>query len=222
MIICEYKHGLRVAICTSNFISIDWARKSQAVWIRDVPLKSATTTTTTTTTATASSSSSGSSSGFCQFEVDLLHYLQESYNNKNRRASKRCFDDWTFISKYDFSSIRAVLLPSVPGYHRGSAMHRFGHMKVRRSLQNVPIPSRFKGSQQAPPRIVAQFSSFGSVTEAYLRELERSFAPDTSAFVAASQFFAPRNKPNQQGVQLQLVWPTVEGDAELPACAACY
>ncbi|KAF5828070.1 hypothetical protein DUNSADRAFT_18267 [Dunaliella salina] len=48
------------------------------------------------------------------------------------------------IRLHDFSSARVFLVPSVPGQHSGSALHKYGHMRLRHLLQQhldaAPLP----------------------------------------------------------------------------------
>ncbi|KAI9106231.1 tyrosyl-DNA phosphodiesterase 1-like protein [Phlyctochytrium arcticum] len=126
-----YKNGtLRVIIHTANMISRDWRNKSQGLWIS--PLLSPKSTSPSTS---------------CQFELDLLEYLS-AYGPPLSSWRDR-------LATFDFRSCRAVIIGSVPGRHTGPAVHRWGHLKLRRVLAKVPV------SEGAT--IACQFSSIGSL-----------------------------------------------------------
>jgi tyrosyl-DNA phosphodiesterase-1 len=128
------------------------------------------------------------------FEDDLLDYL-ESYRAKSGLSIKQLRD-------YDFSTAKAILIPSVPGTHTGAAIHKYGHMKIRQVLSREPIPSKFA---QAP--IVAQFSSMGSTTKKWLDELRMSMskrATPPGANATSSVMAAAELPP------LRAIWPTFE------------
>eukprot|EP01105_Mastigella_eilhardi_P017501 TRINITY_DN4021_c0_g1_i1.p1 TRINITY_DN4021_c0_g1~~TRINITY_DN4021_c0_g1_i1.p1 ORF type:complete len:365 (-),score=93.00 TRINITY_DN4021_c0_g1_i1:667-1761(-) len=140
-----FKDKLRVAVSTANLISIDYNRKTQAVWVQDFPPKAA--------------RSTGGSSDTCEFEETLVDYV------------RRLELDTRPLRAFDFSLARGVLIPSVPGYHTGSLLNKYGHMRLRRALQNVVIPDAFKMSP-----VVCQFSSMGAINAKWLEELYTSFA----------------------------------------------
>lgn len=181
-----YATGCRVAVCTANFIGVDWLWKNNASFVQDFPRKN-------------QCSPRGS-----DFETALLDYV-EPYRSRGGL-------DVAALRDFDFSAAKAVLIPSVPGYHTGAAMHRYGHMRLRAVLSREPLPAKFA---QAP--IVAQFSSLGSISEKWLMdELRVSMAAhapprngapamaagatDASAALMSSASLPP----------LRIVWPTVE------------
>lgn len=122
---------VRVMITTANFISIDWENKTQAVWSQDFPVK------------TISDYDDGKSSG--EFEESLVEYFEVVGGF-----------DAVALRKFDFSSARGKLVASVPGYHRGNAIHKWGHMRLRTLLRTVAVAPRFDS-------VVCQFSSMGAV-----------------------------------------------------------
>jgi hypothetical protein len=118
--------GIRVVVCTANYIECDWLFKTQGIWYQDFPLKTSTTPTTTTTTATpplsstvtptttpsssskekkgiASTSTTAAgvgSRGTCEFEDDLVDYLLR-YQSL----------DTSTIRQYDFSDAKVRTSP---------------------------------------------------------------------------------------------------------------
>eukprot|EP00897_Mesotaenium_endlicherianum_P008277 jgi/Mesen1/7478/ME000039S06689 len=98
---------------------------------------------------------------------------------------------------YDFSDAAVRLVASVPGYHSGAALHKWGHMKLRAILsQERNFSARFVGSP-----LVFQFSSLGSIDERWLAELASSLSAGSTG--CGRQPLGPAS-----GVRC--VWPTVE------------
>lgn len=122
---------LRLMITTANYINIDWENKTQAVWFQDFPLKA------------SSDYDGGRSSG--EFEDSLVEYFEAVGGF-----------DVAALRKFNFSSARGRLVASVPGYHSGDAINKWGHMRLRRLLRDVAVAPRFDS-------VVSQFSSMGAV-----------------------------------------------------------
>ncbi|KAF9968283.1 tyrosyl-DNA phosphodiesterase 1 [Mortierella alpina] len=71
----------------------------------------------------------------CAFERDLLEYLRR-YPQHEEITSR--------ISQHDFTSVKGVLIGSVPGKFTGSERNRWGHLKLRAVLrQQVEIPKEY-------------------------------------------------------------------------------
>lgn len=173
MLLLFYSTGVRVAIVTANFISIDWIWKNNVAYVQDFPRKNQ------------------YSPRSSMFEEDLRDYLKPY-----ARVGLALDDN---IAEFDFSGATAMLIPSIPGRHRGDAIRRYGHMRLRHLLSREPLPRKF---DHAP--IVAQFSSIGSVSESWLMgELRTSLA----AHASGDSSFAPRSADLPP---LKLIWPTVE------------
>ena len=67
------------------------------------------------------------------FGLDLERYL-----NALKLQPLALRQQLTIMSQlHDFSSARAHLVMSVPGWHEGSDMHRYGHMGLRSPLKQV-------------------------------------------------------------------------------------
>jgi len=229
MLILCYDLGVRVVVCTANFIAIDWGLKSQAVWFQDFPLKPSSISTATSAAPAAAGASTvksvapSSAVGSSDFEADLLDYLHR-YQPM----------DVSELRRYDYSSARAVLVPSVPGYHTGINLHRYGHMKMRALLGKQHFAGKF-----ASAPVIAQCSSLGSLPEHWLdSELATSLSAAAGYdHVSADQLgtsavVSPGASPVKAGAQLKLtgfkrkgvavdhasqpsvplyiVWPTVE------------
>ncbi|CAI2166709.1 13450_t:CDS:10 [Funneliformis geosporum] len=105
---------MRMVIHTANAIRRDWADKTQGVYMTPFLSKKR-------ENATCS-----------EFELDLIEYL-DSYGDKLKHIRNK-------VKEYDFSTVKAKLIASVPGYHVNEKMERFGHMRLRNVLRNVTIP----------------------------------------------------------------------------------
>ncbi|KAK9862018.1 hypothetical protein WJX84_001427 [Apatococcus fuscideae] len=177
----EYATGVRIIIHTANLVHGDCTYKSQAVWFQDFPWKDA--------------ASSQTLSPFGKALLDYLMALQLPHPHKQKAAA--------ICHACDFSAASGHLIPSYPGSHTGSAMHRVGHMAVRSLLSRETLPARFAG---AP--VLAQCSSLGSLTPEWVfDEFTASLAAGRidaghQALGAQLNMFPPAS-------QFQLVWPTV-------------
>ena len=143
------------------------------------------------------------------------------------------------LPRIDFSAAQAVLLPSVPGKHTGRDKSKYGHLKLRRLLEQEHIPpelfappslpsssssSTFRAhwqnsSSSLPPSlppstgIIAQFSSLGSHAnngQWVTQEFERSLL-SSSSLPPSSSSSCPS----------YLIWPRrADVDASLEGRAA--
>ncbi|KAJ1420454.1 Tyrosyl-DNA phosphodiesterase I, partial [Sesbania bispinosa] len=86
------------------------------------------------------------------------------------------------------------LIASVPGYHTGTGLKKWGHMKLRSLLQECTFDEQFKKSP-----LVYQFSSLGSLDEKWMAELASSM----SAGLSEDKVPLGLGEP-------QIIWPTVE------------
>ncbi|KAG9454151.1 hypothetical protein H6P81_007055 [Aristolochia fimbriata] len=175
-----YPHGLRVVVHTANLIYVDWNNKSQGLWMQDFPLKD-----------------ENYQKARCSFETDLVDYLTAlkwpEFNVKLPNFGNVCFNA-SFFKKFDYSCAMVRLIASVPGYHSGSNLKKWGHMKLRDVLQDGTFAKEFV---QSP--LVYQFSSLGSLDEKWMAE----FASSTSSGMSDIK------TPLGLG-KVQIIWPTVE------------
>ncbi|CAH9081531.1 unnamed protein product [Cuscuta epithymum] len=178
--ILVYPKGVRVVVHTANLIYVDWNNKSQGLWMQDFPWKD-----------------QKCPSVECGFERDLIDYLSvlkwpeftaniPALGNFNINSS--------FFKKFDYTSAGVRLIASVPGYHSGPSLKKWGHMKLRTVLQECTFSKEF---QKSP--LVYQFSSLGSLDEKWMTELAASMSAGMS----------DDKKPLGIGEQ-KIIWPTVE------------
>lgn len=140
--------GVRVIITTANYISGDWDRKAQGLWLQDFPLKS------------------GRCPTSSDFEFALIDYVNALKGPAESIAEA--------LQVYDFSQARGILIPSVPGEHSSRSWDQYGHMRVRNVLKEA-FEDEKRSFVDAP--CIAQFSSMGSLHETYIKnQLLPSFA----------------------------------------------
>ncbi|XP_067942133.1 tyrosyl-DNA phosphodiesterase 1-like [Watersipora subatra] len=170
MAILRYDKGIRIMITTANLIPLDWFHKSQALWCSPLcPL--------------------GNADSETNFKADLIEYL-EAYKSPILR-------DWaSTLSKYDMSKCKVFLIASVPGRHKQEKKFSFGHLKLRKVLeQHGP-----KASAATWP-VIGQFSSIGRLGADPSNWLTGEFLISLSTTLKSNA----RNKP-----ALRLIYPTVE------------
>ena len=137
-----YTHGVRVFIGTNNLIPVDNIYKTQGIYVQDFPLKASVTIPS-------------------EFEQDLVDYLQEIKVDLScsslKQANLRLQDLITRIKQYDFNDAEVMIVASVPGYHSGTNLNKWGHMRLRTILEKHPLPEYF--TPDCP--LVIQVSSIG-------------------------------------------------------------
>ncbi|CAD0106213.1 unnamed protein product [Aureobasidium uvarum] len=156
MILIRHDDTAQVIIHTANMISQDWTNLSQAVWRSPLlPLS----------TAHDDISEAPIGSG-TRFKQELINYL-EAYKSKFRDPTRPLVDQ---LKKYDFSSIKAALVASVPGKQQVSTnsattskQSLWGWPGLERVLENVSTNASASKAQ-----INVQISSIGTLYEKWL------------------------------------------------------
>ncbi|VFQ88592.1 unnamed protein product [Cuscuta campestris] len=178
--ILVYPKGVRIVVHTANLIYVDWNNKSQGLWMQDFPWKD-----------------QNSSNTECGFERDLIDYLSVlkwPEFNANIPGLGNFNINSSFFKNFDYTRAGVRLIASVPGYHSGPNLKRWGHMKLRTVLQECTFSKEFEKSP-----LVYQFSSLGSLDEKWMTELATSMSAGMS----------DDKKPLGLGEQM-IIWPTVE------------
>ncbi|XP_016469226.1 tyrosyl-DNA phosphodiesterase 1 isoform X2 [Nicotiana tabacum] len=178
--ILVYPTGVRVIVHTANLIYVDWNNKSQGLWMQDFPWKD--------------QNNLGKDGGFENDLVDYLSALKWPEFTANIPAFGSCKINSLFFKRFDYSSAAVRLIASVPGYHSGPSLKKWGHMKLRTILQECTFSKEF---QKSP--LIYQFSSLGSLDEKWMAELASSMSAGVSE----------DKKPLGIGEPL-IVWPNVE------------
>ncbi|XP_021766943.1 tyrosyl-DNA phosphodiesterase 1-like isoform X1 [Chenopodium quinoa] len=175
-----YPQGLRVIVHSANLIHVDWNNKSQGLWMQDFPWKD------------QNATSKGS-----PFESDLIDYLQAlklPEFTASLPALGRVKINASFFKKFNYENAAVRLIASVPGYHSGSSLKKWGHMKLRSILEQCTFDDEFKKSP-----LIYQFSSLGSLDEKWMTELRTSMSSGLSADASTLGLGEPL-----------IIWPTVE------------
>ena len=155
MILIRHDDTAQVIIHTANMISQDWTNLSQAVWRS--PLLPLSTTDDETPEAPIGSGT--------RFKQELLNYL-EAYKDKHRDHTRPLINQ---LKKYDFSSIKAALVASVPGKQQvgtttiASKSSLWGWPGLERVLKKIPATTLASKAQ-----INVQISSVGTSSEKWL------------------------------------------------------
>ncbi|KAF5828068.1 hypothetical protein DUNSADRAFT_18267 [Dunaliella salina] len=120
-IVLQYTTGLRFILHTANPLKGTDDISVQAMYHQDFPPKD-----------NLSPPSSDFEETFCDYVEQMR--LPPAEQDLILKA----------IRLHDFSSARVFLVPSVPGQHSGSALHKYGHMRLRHLLQQhldaAPLP----------------------------------------------------------------------------------
>jgi len=161
ILIPKESEKIRVIVSTANLVYKDYNRKTNGIWFQDFPRKKA------------------GSTDCSDFENTLYDYLQ--------KVSSECKQ----IRDFDFSIAEVVLISSIPGYHNGANLEKYGHLKLRKVLSQERFPSKFQKSD-----VVCQFSSIGSLSESWIEEEFKK-----SVF---------QNEWESKDSTMKLVWPSVE------------
>uniref|UniRef100_A0A0E0Q992 PNK FHA domain-containing protein n=1 Tax=Oryza rufipogon TaxID=4529 RepID=A0A0E0Q992_ORYRU len=175
-----YPQGIRVVVHTANLIHVDWNNKTQGLWMQDFPWKDA-----------------KDVNRSVSFENDLVDYLS-AIKWPEFRVNLPVVGDVNinaaFFRKFDYKSSSVRLIGSVPGYHVGPNIKKWGHMKLRSVLEGCTFEQQFC---KAP--MIYQFSSLGSLDEKWMSEFACSLSAGKS----------DNGSPLGIGKPL-IVWPTVE------------
>jgi tyrosyl-DNA phosphodiesterase 1 len=196
------RRRLRVIVHTCNLLPNDVHLKCQGAYVQDFFRKE----------------HIFSSSPFEAALIDYLatyRYLQKhtwypaSSNDLDPEEPSFLLDQ---IGNYDFSTAKAVLIPSVPGYHKPSTTSKddvttkWGYLAVKKAIQAHVLSS---SSSVRGRSIVCQFSSIGSLSDSYLRSLWNAW--DVNRLLQGTKstsghFLRPPERP----YQFELVYPTYD------------
>lgn len=145
----------QIIIHTANMIARDWTNMTQAVWKSPLlPLLIPEIKGHNEQSPTAGSGE--------KFKVDLLNYLK-AYN----RRRPVCMPLVDRLGKYNFSTIKAALVASVPGRHSvrdETEETKWGWAALSEVLKNVPV-------SEGKSELVVQISSIATLgpTDTWLR-----------------------------------------------------
>ncbi|KAF5019211.1 hypothetical protein F66182_8785 [Fusarium sp. NRRL 66182] len=148
MILFRHDDTAQVIIHTANMIPKDWTNMSNGVWKSPLLPKMP------NVRSSASSPEDYPVGSGQRFKIDLLNYLR-SYD-KRKPICKALTDE---LVQYDFSSIKAALVASVPGKHNAQDMSEtsWGWAALKRCLSHVPCKNHEESE------IVVQVSSIATL-----------------------------------------------------------
>ncbi|KAF9433520.1 tyrosyl-DNA phosphodiesterase 1 [Entomortierella beljakovae] len=166
---------MQVVVHTANMIEIDWRNKTQGVF----------------KTGRLKKKINLSPLPSCSFQRDLIEYLQH-YKDHQEFTNK--------IVNHDFTSVRGVLIASVPGKFSGPDKNKWGHLKLRSVLRRqVEIQKEFLFNS----KIICQISSVGSLGKDSQDWLRGEFEASLSSYRNSSYMAST-------GTSLCIVYPTAE------------
>ncbi|CAE7174171.1 hypothetical protein CFE70_005115 [Pyrenophora teres f. teres 0-1] len=193
LVLFRHDDTAQIIIHTANMIHRDWANMTQAVWVSpQLPLLSRASQSQSDTNTNPIGSGE-------RFKSDLLRYIG-AYEKRLKGLIAQLED-------YDFSSIRAAFIGSVPSRQKpGRAIPSttsFGWLGLKEILSTIPIS---KAKAFSPPHIVAQVSSIAtlgaaptwlsnlqSVLSSYSKATTSVPENTTVSFTKASSFFTKRD-----------------------------
>jgi len=223
-----YPTGIRLAVLTANLIFHDQHSKTQGVYVQDFPCKKP---------GTDPGCLDHAEPG-CDFEESFVDYMDSLLLHGGPALAETGWPNWDdrlyepvnltgLLGRYDYTRAYGSLVPSVPGYHLAQEMHRYGHQRMKRLLEeegNNFDPShadmkalsawqrktmaasgsgKAEGSKAEGSKVLCQFSSFSTAKESLRDQLAKSFSAGRGTDgVALGK------------AELEFIWPTV---AELRA-----
>ncbi|KAF2455114.1 tyrosyl-DNA phosphodiesterase I [Lineolata rhizophorae] len=149
MILLRHDDTAQIVIHTANMISQDWEGMCQAVW-RSPPLPFQKNTDKQPESAIGTGH---------RFKTDLLGYLR-AYGGRLKSLVEQ-------LSKYDFSSVRAALVASVPTRQpmdprKSDKGTSFGWVRLKEVLGCIPVRPG-PAAEPSPASLVTQISSIASL-----------------------------------------------------------
>ncbi|KAJ5112527.1 hypothetical protein N7532_000572 [Penicillium argentinense] len=166
MILLRHDDLAQIVIHTANMIPGDWAHMTQAAWRSPLlPLKKP--------GAPATPQKNSSIGSGARFKRDILAYLKAYGPKKTGPLVQQ-------LENYDFGTIRAALVASVPSKQRFSSLDSekstiWGWPALKDLMGRVPILQQIKygKSQSTKPHIVTQISSVASLgqTDKWLKDV---------------------------------------------------
>ncbi|KGO76984.1 Isocitrate and isopropylmalate dehydrogenases family [Penicillium italicum] len=160
MILLRHDDLAQVIIHTANMIHMDWTNMTQAAWLSPLlPLQKE---------SSAESQTDAKIGSGARFKRDLLAYLKAYGPKKTGPLVQQ-------LGSYDFSSIRATLIASVPSKRHASASSSeeetlWGWPALKDLISQIPIQQKSKAQK---PHIVIQISSVATLgqTNKWLKDV---------------------------------------------------
>jgi tyrosyl-DNA phosphodiesterase-1 len=140
----EFEGFMRVVVTSGNMTVPDWTVYIQTVWIQDFPK----------TNKIVS----------CEF----LDVLSDFW----RHTTHELPSDW--FKNYDFSQSKVHLVPSIPGWHNGKNVEKYGTTRINSLLK--------KYNYSGNPEVGYQMSSIGKLNKNFLPEFCKNLMCKDSKF----------------------------------------
>lgn len=187
MILFFKDETVQIVIHTANMITFDWKNMTQGAWLSPrLPRKTAGSANTVSTTGT-------------RFGQDLQRYIG-AYRNKQVKTLAKT------LEQYDFATVRAILIASVPGSYKPGTrdVGQWGVTRLHREVQAIKRDPKSKSHY-----LIAQASSIatlGGAKDTYL-------GPVLCQALNGGQPLATTSF-DYISTPLRLIFPTVEEVAE--------
>ncbi|KAL9653943.1 hypothetical protein ABK040_014156 [Willaertia magna] len=149
LFLIEFEGYLRVVVTSANLTNFDWENFKQTIWIQDFPLK-------------------GNNNNNTKFGKLFENSLFEFWGHLT------CNLPHKFLMRYDFSNANAVLIASVPGYHKD--IKKYGHGAIKEALKQLEF-DKLTNLKSFP--VYYQMSSLGTMNTDWIKELLTSFYTKT-------------------------------------------
>ncbi|TID23623.1 tyrosyl-DNA phosphodiesterase 1 [Venturia nashicola] len=193
MVLFRHDDTAQIVIHTANMISQDWTNLTQAVWRSPVLLLLA-----DAPSAWGTSSTSGPIGSGTRFKYDFLRYLR-GYGRRTESLVNQ-------IRMYDFSTIKAALISSMPRKDKvaeaqSARQTSWGWPGLKEILSTIPCNDEDNGKQSG---IVAQVSSIATLTEKWINNFTEVLS--TKRCEALNSFFGA----NCKKANFQVIFPTAE------------
>ncbi|KAG9688083.1 phospholipase D/nuclease, partial [Aureobasidium melanogenum] len=186
MILVRHDDTAQIIIHTANMITQDWTNLTQAVWRSPLlPFSGA-----------GDETSEAPIGSGARFKRELLNYLQ-GYKSKYKDPTRPLVDQ---LERYDFSSIKAALVASVPGKQQigtdtaNSKQSLWGWPGLERVLKEVQATTPASRAQ-----INVQISSIGTLYEKWL-----------NGFFDVLRTTTTEKQPRSEPALVRVIFPTAD------------
>jgi tyrosyl-DNA phosphodiesterase-1 len=215
LVLFRHDDYAQVIIHTANMIYRDWKNMTQAVWRSPLLplLPSARTPASSSGIADVQPEAAAYPIGSGErFKVDLVRYY--------KAYGKRLTNLTTQLMNYDFSSIQAAFIGSVPCRRKPVDAHSskqtsFGWLGLQEILSNIPTAAA-DVEPSSSPHIVMQVSSIATLgaTPTWLTNFQSVLARSAGAQLATSKkapnIFAKASKDKISKPKFNIIFPTPE------------
>lgn len=176
----------RIVIGTGNLTLGDWTIWSNAVWIKDFPLKDKSKSETTMEQDSASKK--------FDFDKDFKITLEDFLNSLVPADKNYQTVFGINLNDYEIKGIDVVLIPSVNGRHKEENFQKYGLQRISTILQGFTQDSAEKWKKKDLV-VTYQTTSVGNLDEKYLQEFLASVLPH---YANVQDFKEQKGKKNEK------------------------